>query len=125
MEASKILQSDLLDIVFENRNKQYGAYELRKNYSRRTISAVTITLCTVASIIAITSFSQKNNNTFELTDKEEVHVMSIMEEEPKVIPPVVPPPVHTNPPPAKTIDYVIPVIVPDINAALPWQPRTK
>ncbi len=35
MEANKILQADLLDLVFEGRNKDYGAYELRKKYNKR------------------------------------------------------------------------------------------
>jgi len=29
MEAKQILKSDLLDILFEGKNKEYGAYELR------------------------------------------------------------------------------------------------
>jgi len=35
MDPHKILQSNFLDIVFEGRNKEYGAYELRKHYNRR------------------------------------------------------------------------------------------
>jgi len=35
MNAETILRSDLLDILFENRNKQYGAYPLRKEYNSR------------------------------------------------------------------------------------------
>ena len=34
MEANKILSADLLDIVFEGRNKEYGAYALRKTYAK-------------------------------------------------------------------------------------------
>jgi len=37
MEASKILTADVLDIIFNNRNKDYGAYELRRHYQRRLI----------------------------------------------------------------------------------------
>ena len=37
MEASKILKSDLLDIVFDHRNKEYGAYQLRKGYNKRLL----------------------------------------------------------------------------------------
>lgn len=37
MEANKILHSDLLDIVFDNRNKEYGAYQLRKGYNTRLL----------------------------------------------------------------------------------------
>jgi protein TonB len=40
MEAKKILQTDILDIIFINRNKDYGAYELRKNYHKRARNAV-------------------------------------------------------------------------------------
>ena len=30
MENVQILQAELLDLLFEGRNKNYGAYELRK-----------------------------------------------------------------------------------------------
>ena len=35
MNQDTILQSNLLDIIFENRNKDYGAYALRKSYNSR------------------------------------------------------------------------------------------
>jgi len=43
MEANKILSADLLDLLFEDRNKDYGAYELRKTYNRRILKALIIT----------------------------------------------------------------------------------
>lgn len=43
MEATKILQADMLDILFEGRNKLYGAYDLRKNYNKRIRNALIIT----------------------------------------------------------------------------------
>jgi periplasmic protein TonB len=39
MQPNQILQAQLLDIVFENRNKSYGAYNLRKNYPVRLYKA--------------------------------------------------------------------------------------
>jgi protein TonB len=39
MEPNKILQSDVLDILFEDRNKEYGAYELRRKYNKRITMA--------------------------------------------------------------------------------------
>jgi protein TonB len=39
MEAQKILYADPLDVLFDGRNKEYGAYELRKNYNKRLIEA--------------------------------------------------------------------------------------
>jgi periplasmic protein TonB len=43
MESNKILQADLLDILFEGKNKEYGAYELRKTYNGRMVRALTVT----------------------------------------------------------------------------------
>ncbi|MEO7265948.1 MAG: energy transducer TonB [Ferruginibacter sp.] len=40
MNAEKILQSNLLDILFENRNKLYGAYALRSQYNRQLYKAL-------------------------------------------------------------------------------------
>ena len=44
MLPEKILQSDLLDLLFENRNKIYGAYALRRSYNKTMASAITVTL---------------------------------------------------------------------------------
>lgn len=40
MEVNKILNADVLDIIFEGRNKEYGAYDLRKTYNKRLIKAL-------------------------------------------------------------------------------------
>jgi protein TonB len=40
MKSETILQSNLLDIIFENRNKDYGAYVLRKQYNHRLTQAM-------------------------------------------------------------------------------------
>lgn len=37
MEVTKILTADVLDIIFDGKNKSYGAYELRKTYKRRLV----------------------------------------------------------------------------------------
>lgn len=44
MEAQQFLSASYLDILFENRNKMYGAYELRQHDSRRTLIALVGTL---------------------------------------------------------------------------------
>ena len=43
MEANKILNADILDLIFEDRNKEYGAYDLRKTYNKRILKALIIT----------------------------------------------------------------------------------
>jgi protein TonB len=47
MEIEKIPTADLLDILFEGRNKLYGAYDLRKTYNGRLARALafTVSLC--------------------------------------------------------------------------------
>ena len=42
MEADKILKSDLLDIIFDRRNKEYGAYQLRKGYNLRLLTSIAV-----------------------------------------------------------------------------------
>lgn len=44
MEAAKILSANFLDVLFEDLNKEYGAYELRKTYNKRITLSLLITL---------------------------------------------------------------------------------
>jgi protein TonB len=54
MHSNSILNSNLLDIIFENRNKDYGAYALRKNYNKRLFKS----LLSMLVLVAIFSFWQ-------------------------------------------------------------------
>jgi protein TonB len=40
MDVNKIQSADILDIIFDGRNKEYGAYELRKTYNSRMTKAL-------------------------------------------------------------------------------------
>lgn len=64
MEASKILQAEIIDIVFDNRNKGYGAYNLRKEYSVRLMKAMGAMLALVAIFWVSMSFSEKKKDSF-------------------------------------------------------------
>lgn len=48
MDTSKILSADLLDLIFDDRNKDYGAYELRKTYNRRITKSLVFTFTLAA-----------------------------------------------------------------------------
>jgi protein TonB len=61
MTNKEILQADLLDIMFEHRNKAYGAYALRKYYNDRLQWALGISLGTVL-ILILTLNGKKNSN---------------------------------------------------------------
>lgn len=54
MQTEKILQSDVLDIIFENKNKAYGAYALRKFYNNRLYKAFGVM---VLIVIVLCSFT--------------------------------------------------------------------
>ncbi len=43
MDTNKILSADLLDLIFDDRNKEYGAYDLRKNYHVRITKSLVFT----------------------------------------------------------------------------------
>ena len=55
MDANKILSTDLIDLVFEGRNKSYGAYELRQQYNKRLRNALIIT-ASIAFLMLLVSF---------------------------------------------------------------------
>ena len=58
MNKELIMKSDVLDIIFENRNKTYGAYILRKFYGDRLKKALGI-MMTVAIVFSAFTFLSK------------------------------------------------------------------
>ena len=50
MKTASILKADLLDIIFDNRNKDYGAYPLRKYYHERLYKALGITFLFISAL---------------------------------------------------------------------------
>lgn len=93
MEANKILQADLLDVVFEGRNKDYGAYELRKKYNRRIILALGITAAIAAAAIIATIVAKEinkgRNNDVKVSD---VVLTQVTQKQDQPPPPPPPPP---------------------------------
>src|SRR6185437_15497449 len=95
MEAKKILQSDVLDILFDRRNKEYGAYQLRKYYNKRL-------LLSLSAVAALTALSFGVSYLAGKTTKSLRRVISITDVQleevavEKKLPPPPPPP----PPPA-------------------------
>lgn len=60
MKTDAILNADLLDIIFENRNKEYGAYSLRKFYNNRLYKALGLTFSFVAVLLALSFVAKKD-----------------------------------------------------------------
>ena len=65
MTSKEILKADVIDIIFENRNKSYGAYALRKQYDKRMATAIGITISTVALVVLL--FQPSGGETMRLT----------------------------------------------------------
>src|SRR6478672_5610490 len=113
MESNKILQADLLDIVFEGRNKDYGAYELRKKYNKRITMALVITAA--AAVIAIGgSILAKQFSSGPAKDEvvRDVVIADVKEND-KPPPPPPPPPKTPPPPKVETTKFTPPVIKKD------------
>src|SRR5687767_801740 len=98
MEPNKILQSDILDIVFENRNKDYGAYELRRKYNKRITMALVITAAVAALAIGGTVLAKNlKADDSGMVNLDDVTLQNIEEPPPPELPP--PPPPKAPPPP--------------------------
>ena len=113
MEANKILSADFLDLLFEDRNKDYGAYSLRKTYNRRLVRALIITasialLAFLGSVLA--SSINKGNNKVKI---EQVTIQNIKEDEEKKVEPPPPPPKPPEPPKVEMKQFTPPVIKKD------------
>ena len=64
------------DIIFENRNKQYGAYELRKNYHNRLSKSFVISLAIPLSILFLSIIRSKPIPIIDFSSRHEtVHVV--------------------------------------------------
>jgi protein TonB len=91
MDTNKILTADVLDIVFEGRNKSYGAYDLRKTYSSRLKKALLITGLAVAGIVASAAvFNNSKTSLSQQLDNEGVKITEVVmpeeEKKPEPIP---------------------------------------
>jgi protein TonB len=111
MEISKILTADILDIVFDGKNKEYGAYELRKTYAGRLRLAITVTSSIVLLCVAGFLFADENKlitiRSVVIPDSELTKLNDKREE-----PPVVPPPPVKQPEVMERRNVTI-VVVPD------------
>jgi periplasmic protein TonB len=105
MDINKILSADILDILFEGKNKQYGAYDLRKTYNKRLTKALLLTAAFALLIFLTTVFAsvfqKKAGDGLDVLDTQ---MAEIKKDVPP--PPVVPPPPPPKPPPPPEINQV-------------------
>src|ERR1700753_3893504 len=112
MEVNKILNADILDIIFEGKNKEYGAYELRKSYNKRIIRAILgttiiIVLLFVGYLVSNISGGGKKQDLVV----QDVQLEDVKEEKKNEPPP--PPPPKVEPPKVEMAKFTPPKIVKD------------
>ncbi len=125
MTGQQILTADLLDILFENRNKNYGAYELRRSYNYRLMLSLLISFSFVFLLLLLLPLKGKSDVLPAEAIPPELTARYIdTEKTPQV---EVPPPVKksvSNPAPAAAqIQYNSIAIAPDavVTEVLPTQ----
>jgi protein TonB len=117
MDSARILKADFLDILFEGRNKDYGAYELRRKYEKRVrnalIGTASVALLAIGGYVAgniIRGIEARNPKkpVIEQIKMEDIK----LPDDPKTPPP--PPPPPAPPPPVKpSVQFTPPVIKKD------------
>ncbi|MBA4259199.1 MAG: energy transducer TonB [Chitinophaga sp.] len=113
MDVNKIQSADILDIIFDGRNKEYGAYELRKTYNKRMTKALVGTVL----ILLLAVLGNILANTVGKESKElivqDVSLENVQQEEKKAEPPPPPPPPKQEPPKVEITKFTPPKIVKD------------
>ncbi|WP_461451839.1 energy transducer TonB [Mucilaginibacter sp.] len=118
-----LYKSEWLELVFDDRNKNYGAYELRQHNGRTMLKAMLIAFITIASIVLILSILIKPA-VQKVTDMVKSTPVVLMK---YIKPPVVIPPkpiVQVQPLTAKPASaapmtmtrFLVPVVKPDVQA---------
>lgn len=115
MESNdKILSADLDDLIFENRNKAYGAYFLRRIYNKHLSIAIVISIVVFILFISTPLIIEYIKGVSGASDKVKIVEYTTLAEPPPIDknePP--PPPVEPPPPLKSTVKFTPPVIKPD------------
>jgi protein TonB len=112
-----ILKTEWLDVVFNDRNKEYGAYQLRKNNARNTIIALLITSVLFVFGVSLPTIINKLKG-FIPAPKEEVKIQEVVLIPPPPInqkepPPPPPPTAEPQKPKVDQVKFPPPVVKPD------------
>ena len=107
--------SDFDDLVFEHKNRDYGAYQLRKRYNRAVLTGTIIASILAIAIVLIPFLARPSSDRIISGGSRYIQVrMEKLQPPPEEIyvPPVPPPPDASRMP--ETVEYIAPVIVDSI-----------
>ena len=110
MEKIQIKTADLLDIIFDGRNKNYGAYDLRKSYPKRMEYALAGTALICLLFLVGNLLANKSKKQNPLTISSEVSLSDYKEKEKKQE--IIEPP-KVEKKQIATEQYNAPIITPD------------
>ncbi len=117
MDNAQLATASLNDIVFEGRNKSYGAFELRRIYGRNVTRAVIIGTAILALLVFIPAIAKmlEDRKPKEVLNLKENVLMDAPPLDNTKPPPPPPPPEAPPPPPPKltTIKFTPPVVKKD------------
>ena len=113
-----LYKGEWLDLVFDHRNKQYGAYELRRDYNRNIVRAMAGTFAVLGLLcggVILFSHSQNGERIIEINNQPPVIPVQPVAPPKTVKPPEMAKPLRAQPPaqPVATTRFVTPVPTPD------------
>jgi protein TonB len=114
MDIKDLKNADLTEMVFEKRNRDYGAYQLRRKYSKHMTIALTLACAAFLLLIGfpvlakmLNLFPEEEKTAMVVTQVELVDPPPLDETKPE------PPKVEPPPPVKETIQFVAPEIKKD------------
>lgn len=79
MNSNNILSSDVLDILFDKRNKNYGAYILRKFYPERVKTSLLIMLAFAVLLCGFTFIPKARNEEGPVNKEGEIFITKVVD----------------------------------------------
>lgn len=114
MTQAQLATASLNDIVFDGRNKEYGAYELRALYERNIMRALAWSSVVLLLLLAYPVVSRLMADAFPVPVVKTPGIIEmtavVVDQPPVVVPPVAPPvtpPTQARPNTTKYVEYVV------------------
>ena len=114
MKTNHLPQADFLDILFEHRNKAYGAYALRRSYPVHLFKALLMGMFLFGGFIILVSYNQQDQiNNLPFIPVADTLIVTTIPPPEEIIPPAAPTPPAGPAPAQNTIIDFVPLIVPE------------
>ncbi|SEO46117.1 outer membrane transport energization protein TonB [Flavobacterium sp. CF108] len=131
MTKLSIYENKWIDLVFENKNKEYGAYQLRQENSKTTVTALFMALLLLTAIGSVSMLLNKFRTIDPIEEPVPFVPTVLTDVDPIVVPKIkdpVAPPVKSTPPaataPVTSSQLVNPVVVTSNQATPDIAPNT-